>query len=418
MNPLKNMYSILLLITTSTLLTACGGGSGDSSTSTSGGIDRITFTDFPLSVSAEEGATVSFDLNTSGDGAEDLSYDWEIITNDDADITISGQGTDSISFIAPEVDITSTIRVEVHVSSSNIELIGQDSFSTSVIIVNLNPVNEYEVGMTTTLPDVDTIDFSHIMPSSTWLVRQYTKQNTTIEGIDTAISTVSRELFHITNTSVENTLHLSFCGKQDTLGFDISNTSNFIFECESGHIDTKFYQEGSDFRNELSCDGEVLSATDFIFMSDEPRTDFGELEITFDTYAPLETTTNVCGSIVVANISQEATESQAAIELNTSSITLMSEYQNQDIEIILALDDSAFFGIYFLDESFNSSGLVSTTIVSDALPTISGVLNNTAGRIMLSSSSPSGAQGSFDIDTTDTNLAGENIEANFSLFFE
>lgn len=417
----KNFYSTLLLIITSSILVACGGGSGGSSPSVSGGVDLITFTDFPLFVSAEEGATVELSLNTSGEGAEDLSYDWEITANDDADIAISGQGTDSISFIAPEVDVTSTIRVEVQVSSSNIQLIGQDNFSTNVTILNLNPsptVNEYEVGMTTTLPEVDAIDFSNIMPSSTWLVRQYTKQNTTLEEVDTVISTVSRELFHVTNTSVENTLNLSFCGTPNSFEFDISDTSNFIFECESGNIDTKFYQENNDFRNELSCDGEVLSATDFIFISDEPRTDFGELEITFDTYASLELTNNVCGSTVVANISQEATASQAAIELNTSSVTLVSEYQNQDIEIVLALDDSNFFGIYFLDDSFNSFGLVSTTIFSDALPTISGILNDTAGSITLRSSSPLGVEGNLTIETTDTNLAEENIEAEFSLSFE
>lgn len=414
----KNLRSILLATITPTLLAACGGGSGGSSPPVSGGVDRITFTDFPLSVSAEEGATVSFDLNASGDGTENLFYDWEIISNSDTDILISGQGTDSISFIAPEVDRTSTVRVEVQVSSPNVQLIGQDSFNTNVTVINVSTASAYEAGMTTMLPEVDAIDLSHIMPASTWLVRQYTKQNTVIEGVDTVVSIVSRELFHITNTAIENTLDLSFCGKQDTLGFDISDASNFIFACESGNIDTKFYQENSDFRTELRCDDEVLSGTDFTFISDEPRTNFGELEITFDTYAPLETTNNVCGSTVIANISQEATESQAAVQLNTSSVTLLSEYQNQDIELVLAFDDSEFLGIYFLDDFFNPFGLVSAAIFSDALPTINGVLNTTSGRITQSSNSPLSAEGSLTIETTDTNLAEENIEAEFSLSFE
>ena len=423
----KNMYSILLLTITSTILVACGGGSGGSSAPVSGGVDLITFTDFPLFVTAEEGTTVSFDLNASGDGAEELSYEWEIISNNDADITISGQGTDSISFIAPEVDNTSTIRVEVQISSSNIQLIGQDSFSTSVTVINLDPDNEYEVGMTTTLPEVDAIDLSSIMPSSTWLVRGYTKQHTIQEGVNTVISRVTRELFHVTNTFEENTLHLSFCGTQDSFDFNLSDTFDTFNTydildpssvCESGNIDTKFYQENSNFRNELSCDGEVLSATDFIFISDEPRTDFGELEMTFDTYAPLETTSNVCGSIIVANVLQEATELQPATESSASSITLVSEYQNQDIQVLLVLDDSNFFGVYFLDDFFNEFGLVSTTIFSDELPTINGVLNNTSGRFTLSSSSPLGVQGSLTIETTDTNLDEENIEAEFSLSFE
>ena len=410
----KNFYSTLLLIITSSILVACGGGSGGSSGPVSGGVDLITFTSLPFFVSVGEGETVSFDLNASGDGAEDLSYDWEV-TSDDANIIISGQGTDSISFIAPEVDANGVIRVQVQVSSSNTQIIGQDNFSTNVTVINLNPLpttREHEVGMTTTLPEVDAIDFSSIMPSSTSLVRQYTKQKLTLEDIDTVISTVSREVFHVTNTSVENTLNLSFCGSQDTFDFDISDTSNFTIECESGNIDRKLYQENNDFRNELSCDGEILSATDFIFISEEPRTDFGDLEIMFDTYAALEITGNVCGSTVVANVSQEATE------LNTSSVTLVSEYQNQNIEIFLALDDSEFFGIYLLNEIFNSSGLVSATISSDALPTINNVLNNSSGSITLSSSSPSEIEGSFRIKTTDTNLAEENIEAEFSLSFE
>lgn len=420
MNLATTLNTTLLPVLTVFLLAACGGGSsGESSSQGSGGIQLISFTDLPLSVSAEEGATVDLSLDASGDGSESLSYDWDVTLNNE-NLSFTGQGSDTISFVAPEVDQLSVVSVRVQVSSSSIDLVGQDSFRTSVNVSNLDlspSVNEYEVGMTTTLPEVDAVDLLGINPSSTWLVRQYIKQNISVDDIDTTISTVSREIFHVTNSSVENTLNVSFCGIQDSFAIDVTDYDSRIV-CESGNTDTKFYQEDKHFRNEFICDGEVLSATDFIFISDESRTDFGELEITFDTYASLETTNNVCGSTVVANVSQEATASQPAIELNSSSITLLSEYQNQSIELVLSLDDSNFSSFYLLDEIFNSLELVSVAITSDGLPTISGITNNYSGRISFFSSSATNLEGSFRIDTIDTNLSDEEIEADFSLSFE
>ena len=263
--------------------------------------------------------------------------------------------------------------------------------------------------MTTDLPEVDAIDFSNVTSSSTWLVRGFSQETFDLEGIETIGSTVTREIFHVENVLFGNVLEASFCGSEERFTLDASLVGQNS-DCDSDDQDLRFYQNDEDFRAEFSCNGAVVNAVDFIFISDSPRTDFGQLEMTFDTYADLEPT-SVCGATILNNLAQEN------IELNVSSIRLVSEYQNQELELFIILDDADFSGIYNFDEFFNTPARNFVTVTSDALPTISGITNSTAGRLFLTGRSPTDITGDLDIQTTDVNLAEENIEAEFTLDF-
>ena len=60
---------------------------------------------------------------------------------------------------------------------------------------------------------------------------------------------------------------------------------------------------------------------------------------------------------------------------------------------------------------------MSLYLTSDEWPSLNGVINSTAGRLFLTGRSPTDITGDLDIQTTDVNLAEENIEAEFTLDF-
>ena len=390
------------------LISACGGGGGSDDEGVPSRSGSISIVEPPSSLRVNEGDVVTISLGATGDGAELLMYSWEVSQGND-DLMFTGGDTDTIRFVAPQVDRDTPVSVDVLISSEDVRLFGQSSFSSNVIVTDLDVVPEHEVGMTTDLPEVDAIDFSNVTSSSTWLVRGFSQETFDLEGIETIGSTVTREIFHVENVLFGNVLEASFCGSEERFTLDASLVGQNS-DCDSDDQDLRFYQNDEDFRAEFSCNGAVVNAVDFIFISDSPRTDFGQLEMTFDTYADLEPT-SVCGATILNNLAQEN------IELNVSSIRLVSEYQNQELELFIILDDADFSGIYNFDEFFNTPARNFVTVTSDALPTISGITNSTAGRLFLTGRSPTDITGDLDIQTTDVNLAEENIEAEFTLDF-
>ena len=402
--------SAFVLFASALFISACGGGGGDGSgdgINNGGEALDISIGGFPASINAVEGDVVTVSLNVTGPDAEFLTYDWELDFGD-AEIAFTGDDTDTISFVAPEVEPFSIVQVSVEVSLDGFNIIGLDDFNTVVSVFDLDiapSIPAHEVGMRTGLPEVDAIDFSSVVSSSTWLLRRYEQQTLDIEGIETVRSTVSREIINIENIVSANVIDLAFCGVSGPVSTDLAALGEG-FDCDEASQELNFYQDDEAFRAELSCAGQVVNAFDFIFVSDTSQADFGQLEITFDTFADLEPT-SACGETVLSNLDQGNTAS------DESSVRLVSEYQNQPIELVVGLEDSTFIGSFSLD----SSPLNFVTLTSDALPTISGITNNDSGLLVIVKGSPIEVDGSLDIQTTDVNLAEENIEIEFSLDF-
>lgn len=156
----------IIITTALTLLSACGGGSSNNASKDN---ENFTYQPLPTRMSVNEGDPVSLTLNIAGEGANQVVFNWQI----EDDIVFSGQGTDSISFIAPDVERLKDIRVQVKLDDSNSRIIGFSDQDTFISIRNTDLVigpniNEQRLD----LPKVTTLNYNGLTDQSTWFHEQ------------------------------------------------------------------------------------------------------------------------------------------------------------------------------------------------------------------------------------------------------
>ena len=406
-----NKFSTCLVLIPSLFIYSCGGGGSSGSNSDSpnmpGPIQQITIDEFPALLSVNENETVTLSLNPRGEGAGDLTFDWSVEFRGEP-LEFSGQNTDSISFVAPEVDFGGSVSVRVDIDSTNVRLFGNNIQQTSVQIDDLNPPSFAEIGATSELPAVNALDLSVINDASTWRLNVYSRTESELAGTPILTEISAHETVYFTGT--EETLEQENCGTQTTTldPFEFSGLLN----CDGSQANISFFQQGTELRVELSCpNNSSFAAFTYSLVDDSMRNNFGDLSIEFETRNNLEQTTAVCGITAVSRISEIDTN----ISVSSTSIRLETEYEGAPFSLFLFFEGEPTFGRKAFNSEFNR-----LEISSDVLPGLSGgnTVPDVFSDITLLSTSSTDIEGSFEASIEDTSGEVEDIEGSFSLRFE
>lgn len=406
--------NLLTIFFTAIFLIGCGGGGSEGEKQSTN--KNITISRLPTTASINEGELVTLSLNTQGDDSNALSYDWEVKRNNEQ-ISFSGQNTDTITFISPDVVNTGTISVSVKIDLSNGVLIGPKSQQSLITINDLNPpaeIQAYELAKTTVLPEVEILDTSSFISESTWVMTNYTTSNYTDDNAEYTIQQTTIVPFTIKNTDAHN-INLMSCGADIPNRINITNYGvNKICNEESRSV--KYYQEDENLRLELMCENKVVQASNFKKISNTNKTDLGELSLKFDTYNDQSTVTDICGTVTINEIRTAGSNNEGLI---TSNVTLISEYLGEPLEISIDLAEEPEFNLFLFFAQRNSAiKLNGVTLNSSMLPTIDNIKEQSSGSVTITSFSLPSLTGRFDINITDKNDSIENVESEFTLILE
>ncbi|WP_053980793.1 hypothetical protein [Marinagarivorans algicola] len=403
-------------------LISCGSGGGDddSSASKTGAPSNITITSLSDQKNQyNEGERVTFDLNTQNTAASIVTYDWEVALIGQGSIEFTGQGTSSISFIAPEIDRDSTVSISVKIGLANGTIFGNDEERTSISIIDINTPaitlisgNAFKLAST----PVAAIDLSNIGTEGTWLITEYTREQTTLEGIELVTDIATRRIAYTQqNSNDETTLRGCTSDVSDPLSNVLDARLFTLLRCPSDNIALQYYQDGNNITVERYCEGTLNNATNFQYISSGHRNDLGQLNITFDNYETLDQTTNVCFR-TTRLIAQGVDDSN--IKLSLSSVTIEAQYQQKAFTALLSMDnlldgpESYFLGSIFSD--FNE-----LTLTNELLPTLSGQ-KMSAGSIRFDSADRTGQlEGRFNATLSDEDSNDiDTINGTFSFNLE
>ncbi len=408
-------HSSLILCTLFTLSACGGGGSGGGGTDgggSSGGIKNISYQELPFSLNADENSSVQLTLNTSGAGANNLAYDWEVTFNGEA-LPFQGQNTDTITFTAPEVDGPDSVSVSYELDLKDGTLLGPTSGSTRVYIVDLNapePEKAHQLGKTTDLPVVDALDLATELTGGTWVLTAYSSMETLIEE-----QAVMYELSSQTIAYLDSKTSYAQCGLEYSEAFEDFDLSA---DCATD-LSIKYYQAEDEFRQEASCGPDVVLAQNFKKLNDARVESFGQLSLSFDSYSAQDNAPISCGEVI--NVGASGTLIEPTSNTPTDylyefgMLYLYSEYQSLPTILHFSLDD-------FPQRSFYSFSSViaanEVTLYSSQLPALSGIEEGESGTLIFSELEQNSLEAEFRVDKTDSNGAEEEITGTFSLSFE
>lgn len=409
----SNFRKFLLTSICLSLLSACGGG-GDSEES-SNELGKLSFTALPTFPEANENQTVTFTLDVSGKGSDKLNFDWEV-TYLGEDLTFTGQNTDTISFVTPEVTGNKPVYVSVDFDLSEGTLLGPNNDSTSLTVIDLDPAPEpAELGKSTDLPEVDALSLDLLPDNSTWRLVNFETGIVDISSIESKVNLSNQRIAYLFKDETD-TLNEEFCGVGSVRELSAANFGTEV-NCAEGEPLQKFYQNSSAFRMEISCSNEVVYASEYSKISDERQSDFGSLEIDFEFRDDINLTEDVCGTTTISQIIAPATSSNP-IKITTSNLKVFGEYLNEPLNVAMTIDGPIEFGFSFFSETFDPYNVNSVTINSSELPALDGFAMDEDGKITLITSSITDIEGGFDADIIDLVGAEESIDADFELRFE
>ncbi len=410
---MKSNVAMFVVSILSILLTACGGGSGGSE---EGGVKTLTYQKFATYSYADEGDTVRLSARIEGDGANSVDYLWEV-SFDGQPLEFTGQGSNTISFIAPDVTVIGFVDVNVEFSLDGSSLIGTNNDRTTVRINDLDPIErQAQYGRTTVLPSVESLDFSQWVTGSTWRILQFESELASVNDLDFRINRSFQEIAELSLLQSGDGVSLSGCGTKSLRTLTPATISS-ISLCPVNESVVNLYQGDSAFRFEYSCDSEVVYAEEYTLISNETQTNFGSLSLDFEFREDLDTT-EVCGKTRVSESLASADPTADPI-LTLSSIQLYTEYQGEPLQVMLDLEDDLSFGLSFFSEIFDENNFNSVTLGSDALPNLSGVEeSNERGDLTLLSTNILNISGEFEANFTDAVGGSESLEAEFTLRFE
>jgi hypothetical protein len=354
-------------------------------------------------------------LNLTGEGAKEVKFDWQV----EGDITFSGQGSDSISFVAPEVDTIRSIRVEVKLADSNSRTIGFSSQSIFISVKNIekitDPVNN---GEESDIPVVTALNFNELNDTSTWFheTTQFTNELNE-DGTTTTIETQQLSLVHIETVNVAiETVTLSECGFSGTVDLVVPSyrESN---ECGDQQSTLTIRQTEGKFRLERMCGENLVAASTYTNKSDSRSNSNGELNIDFSSYDDLEKTTDVCGIVAPAEVKSYDINSTLSETAKASVLRLFAEYQGNPLELQFQIDKSPTAGFATLSTGFSNDNFAK--IFTDVLPEISNLSKSDSGRILFDfDNDRTNIKADFDFIVTSRVGPRETVKGEFILLFE
>jgi hypothetical protein len=404
-------YSIILTILL-TLLSACGGGSSDEVVQK---VAELTYQPLANTMKVNEGETVNLTLGLTGEGAKEVKFDWQV----EGDIPFSGQGSDSISFVAPEVDTIRSIRVEVKLADSNSRTIGFSSQSIFLTVQNIekitDPVNN---GEESDISVVTALNFNELNDGSTWF-HETTQFTSTLkeDGTTTTIETQQLSLVHIETVNVSTeTVTLSECGLSGTVDLVVPSYRE-ANDCGDLQSSLTIGQSEGKFRLERMCGENLVAASTYTKKSDSRSSSNGELNIDFSTYDDLDKTSDVCGIVTTADVKSFDTDGTLSETANATVLRLFTEYQGNPFELQFQINRFPTAGFASLYTGFSSDNFAK--IFTDVLPDIANLSESKYGSIRFDfDNDKTNIKADFDFSLTSRAGPGESIEGELTLVFE
>ncbi|TMP30296.1 hypothetical protein CWB98_23285 [Pseudoalteromonas rubra] len=311
-------------------LTACGGGSDSKDTNTSSVEDNtITYTKLPTFINVKEGQEVTLSLNASGASAGSLNFTWTV-RGVDGDVAFTGQGSDTITFTAPEVSQQSSLSISVKLNTSNV--IGFVDQHSSVSVADTDS--------STVAPQPDTgsvveeLDLSVLVSGSTWMetAHQYMTTPSTEGGYNHTTVKVSRPLDIVSFDQSEHTFTAQVCGDQQSTNVKVddffANTS-----CAEGTVSTVLTQTENSFTITKMCGDDVAATSTFKHVSESAQKSFGKLAVNFANYPQLAETNQLCGVIATSYVEAKDSNNETLTSADATVVRLISQYEGSPFEL-------------------------------------------------------------------------------------
>lgn len=309
-------------------------------------------------------------LNAQGDGAARLTYDWKVGSSANS-IEFDGQNTDTITFVAPEVDGHSTVSVSVDIELEGGTLLGNKSQRGSVMILDRDPPNEDIIGngFDTQLPLVEQLNFSVVTVASTWAMQEYEVTPKEIVGKEATLQSVTRSTGVVDSADEEPSI--SLCGKarSESLSSLLSSENTGDFSCETTQA-TRYYQSESAMRVEHLCGTDIYKAIDISLQEDDATSGFGDFSAEFSGYEGVEILGDACGTTQDLKITYIDAPSPSAA---SSSLIVQAPYQQGWVKIVIILGEIPHgTDFYFVNSILERDKRNSITFFSDVLANLNG----------------------------------------------
>lgn len=396
-------------------LAACSGSDDDSQPAS----NEITYDSLPRTIEVNEGERVTLDLNLQGEGAGSLSFTWRI-SHHFLDIEFSGQGTDSISFIAPDVTGLTGLSIFVNLnnSTSDTVVLGNISQFTSVQINDLDVPDVQLPFDSDRLDQVSNLNFVGLAENSTWLRQSTSLNKETANNIEQTIVVDRYSYLYLDSVDGgEQTLTATECGSEVEQVIDVTNYASELV-CESSNSELVIFQSEDEFSLNFLCDERLIQSDSFVKKSDERVQTFGELSIEFETEEALENTTEVCGTARYEETTSYDFTTQRSDKLENSQISVFSTYVGNPIELRFNFADYPIAGFSYLG-FFSPTNIA--TLHSLSLPALSNVPQSGADSGALNfdfDNELTDMSVDFDFDITPSGGPIEEADGAFKLIFE
>ncbi|KZN37286.1 hypothetical protein N474_07145 [Pseudoalteromonas luteoviolacea CPMOR-2] len=411
----RSVISRLVLSTVVALsLSACGsGGSGDTPSTPT--VQNITYEALPNFLTVNEGEVVRLSLNTKGSGASELKFKWTVRYLNQ-DISFSGQGTDTISFIAPGVDSQGTVQVSVDLEAGQ----SKQTFGFQNQYASLN-IKDLNTSVVPTIPaqelgeEVSQIDTSVLIAGSTWIETH--QSNFRINQADNSYNMVDLTLIRsfVVNGAEQNlqTVSTDYCGFNDLQSIKL-NESVLETECPTGVRTTQLFQQESRFSIVQKCDGDIVGLSTFKKKSSEQVSSFGSLNLSFQNYSDIQTK-EVCGVIATTHVKAYSASNQELTSTDSTAIRLLSQQEGSDFELRFAFNDTTNGLLVSLNRFFDENN--TAAILSAAYPELNA--SSESGMLTLDlQNTTSHINGEFYFTVTKTTGSEEEVEGEFTLILE
>ncbi|MDZ7924933.1 MAG: hypothetical protein U5M23_12975 [Marinagarivorans sp.] len=419
MNFLRILFGSYLLAS----LAGCGsGGGGDDqqkTQNTNEGFKQISITSLRnQKTNYNEGEQVVISLDTQNPSSATVTYDWTVSAVSGGAINFTGQNSDTIRFIAPQVEGDLAISITVKLGLNGGQLLGGNSEFTTLFIKDNNPM--YLVGgnaFRKPLPSVNAIDLTGLEPKGTWLMTEYNRDNINLEGVNTPITRHAADRFLMfSDQDASGNYTISQCGSALALPFTqlVNSTAHLLFrdECVDATITQKYYRDNNDFMVEQYCDDQLVGATHYQYLTAGHRNNLARLSINFDSHDTLEQLSNVC--IEARRILGRA---QGYQDIKLSSLSIAANYQEKPIELAFDLNGALGFGTYhvgFFDSTKENSMMLSSSQLAFLNPE-----SIEDGRIQVSKANADGSlEGEFEGEFKNEDGDLESLNGTFLLDLE
>ncbi|OCQ20275.1 hypothetical protein A7985_17800 [Pseudoalteromonas luteoviolacea] len=395
-------------------LSACGSGGADDTPSTPR-VQNITYEALPAILTFNEGETIRLSLNTKGEGANGLKFNWTVKYLNQ-DVTFSGQGSDTISFKAPNVETHGTMQVSVKLDEANsTKTIGFHDQHLSLNIKDLDPpvtppASTHELG-----EEVSEIDTSALTVGSTWTETH--KTNLRIDQVDNSYNLVDSTFIRsfIVESADQNkqVMGTNYCGFPDLNSMEL-NAGVLSVNCDSGTLSTQYFQKENSFSIVQKCDEKTVGVSTYEKKSNEAVASFGSLNMHFDNFADLQTK-EVCGVVVTSKVTAHSADNQEVAKEEATAIRLVTQQEGNDFELHFAFNEAPNGFFVSLNSFFDENN--KATIVSASYPELN--TSSQSGSLDLDAqNSISNMKGKFNFVLKNDNGVGEAVEGDFELVLE